>query len=123
MAKHGKTGFARINDATRHSIKGLIAAWINESAFRQQVSLMLFLVPAAFWLGENATEIALLIGSCLIVIVAELLNSAVESAIDRISLEHHPLSGQAKDLGSAAVFVAIGFVVISWGLIAYERFY
>jgi diacylglycerol kinase (ATP) len=122
MSKPGKTGLSRIIDATGYSIKGFQAAWTNEAAFRQELSLMLVMIPAAFWLGSNAVEYCLLIISCLLVVIVELLNSAIEAAIDRIGAEIHPLSGQAKDIASAAVFVSLCGVVLTWGLIAFERF-
>ena len=87
-------------------LAGLRAAW-REPAFRQEAVLSFVLVPAAFWLGRNWVETALLAGSCLIVMVAELLNSGIEAAIDRIGLQRHPLSKRAKDLGSAAVLLAL----------------
>jgi diacylglycerol kinase (ATP) len=101
---------------------GLRAAWVNEAAFRQEVTATLILIPCGIWLGQNAVERALLIGSCLLVIVVELLNSGIEAAVDRVSMDKHRLAGRAKDLGSAAVFVSIGIVVLIWTLIAYERF-
>jgi diacylglycerol kinase (ATP) len=80
------------------------------------------LVPAAVWLGETAVERALLIGSCLLVLIVELLNSGIEAVVDRVGTEHHRLSGQAKDLGSAAVFLSLLLVLVVWGLIAWARF-
>ena len=122
MAKPGKTGITRIIDATRYSAQGLASAWKNEAAFRQELALVVVLLPAAFWLGQTALERALLIGTLLIVLIVELLNSAVEAAIDRHGHEHNPLSGQAKDMGSAAVFISLLLVAVVWGLIAAERF-
>lgn len=81
------------------------------------------LTPTAFWLGRNALEIALLIGVCLMTLVVELLNSAVEAAIDRYGEEQHELSGAAKDLGSAAVFVSLALVLLVWAAVVYDRFY
>lgn len=83
---------------------------------------MIVLIPTAFWLGESALERAALIGSCLLVLVVELLNSAIEAAIDRHGPEKHELSGRAKDMGSAAVFISLLLVAVVWGLIAAERF-
>ena len=97
---------ARLWHAFGYSLTGLRAAW-REPAFRQEAALSFVLVPAAFWLGRNWVETALLAGSCLIVMVAELLNSGIEAAIDRIGLQRHPLSKRAKDLGSAAVLLAL----------------
>ena len=101
-----RTGLARLWHAFGYSLAGLRAAW-HEPAFRQEAALSFVLVPAAFWLGRNWVETALLAGSCLIVMVAELLNSGIEAAIDRIGLQRHPLSKRAKDLGSAAVLLAL----------------
>jgi diacylglycerol kinase (ATP) len=116
------TGIRRIWKAALYSIAGIRAGWNHEIAFRQEIVLCLGLVPAAFWLGNTAVERILLIGSCLLVLIVELLNSAVEAAIDRIGADHHTLSGRAKDMGSAAVFISLGIVMITWGLIAWEHF-
>ena len=116
------TGWQRLVRAAGYSMAGLQAAWRHEAAFRQEVGLVVVMLPAAFWLGVNAGQRALLIGSLLVVVITELLNSAVEAAIDRFGGERHPLSGQAKDMGSAAVFVALLLVGVVWGLIGLERF-
>ena len=123
MANHNQKGVARLWHATGYSLAGLRAAWKNEAAFRQEVALSLVLVPAAFWLGSTAVERLMLIGSCLIVLITELLNSAVEAAIDRISDDPHSLSRRAKDMGSAAVFISLWLAGITWALIAYGRFF
>lgn len=115
-------GWRRLVNATRYSIAGFRAAWINEEAFRQELILTLALLPAAFWLGRGPLEYALLIGSCLIVLITELLNSAVEALTDRVGTEQHELSGRAKDLGSAAVLLSLVLVVLIWGAIALDRF-
>lgn len=122
MNKPRRTGLSRIFWAAQYSALGLKAAWKNEAAFRQELSLMLLLVPAAFWLGQNTEQYILLIGSCMIVVIVELLNSAIESAVDRIGPERHILSGQAKDMGSAAVLFSLLLVLFSWGMIAWDRF-
>ena len=122
MGKPGNTGLRRIVNATFFSFAGLSAAWRNESAFRQELLLCVVLVPAGFWLGRTAVERALLVGTCLLVLIVELLNSGLESVVDRIGEERHALSGRAKDLGSAAVFVALMLTLVVWGLIAWERF-
>ena len=122
MAKPGNTGIKRIIRATKFSAQGLAAAWKNEAAFRQEVTLVLLLLPVAFWLGQSALERAVLIGSLLIVPIVEILNSAIEAAIDRHGDEQHELSGRAKDMGSAAVFLSLLLVAVTWGLIAAERF-
>ena len=122
MGKPGNTGLRRIVNATFFSIAGLSAAWRSESAFRQELVLCVVLVPAGLWLGQNAVERALLVGTCLLVLVVELLNSGIEAVVDRVGEELHPLSGRAKDFGSAAVFVALGLTLIVWSLILWERF-
>lgn len=122
MAMQGNTGVRRIINASVFSLAGLRAAWINEAAFRQECMLALVLVPAAVWLGQTAVERALLIFSCLFVLIVELLNSAVESVVDRVGTDHHRLSGRAKDQGSAAVFVSLLLTAVVWGLVAWERF-
>ena len=123
MAKPDNTGIRRILRATKFSAQGLAQAWQHEAAFRQEVVLVLLLAPVAAWLGQTALERAVLIGCCLIVLIVELINSAIEAAIDRHGDEHHELSGRAKDMGSAAVFVSLLLVAIVWGLIATERFF
>ncbi len=122
MGKPGATGLTRIVNATGYSLKGLAAALRHESAFRQELALCVVLIPAAIWLGRDAVEWSLLIGSLLLVLIVELLNSAVEAVVDRIGNERHELAGRAKDLGSAAVFVSLVNVVVIWGLIAWGRF-
>jgi diacylglycerol kinase (ATP) len=122
MGKPGNTGLRRIVNATFFSLAGLRAAWRDESAFRQELLLCMVLIPTGVWLGRTAVERALLIGSCMIVLIVELLNSGIEAVVDRVGAEHHRLSGQAKDLGSAAVFLSLLLVLVIWGLIAWERF-
>ncbi len=122
MSKPGKTGIPRLIDASLYSYKGLKAAWLNEAAFRQELTLLIVLTPLALWLGESAEQQSILIGSCLIVVIVELLNSAIESVVDRIGPEHHELSGRAKDMGSAAVLLSLALVFICWSLIAWQRF-
>lgn len=122
MARHNQAGgLRRIWNAMLYSVAGLRAAWDNEAAFRQEIVLCLILIPAAFWVGGNAVERVLLIGSCLLVLVVELLNSAIEAAIDRIGADRHTLSGRAKDMGSAAVFISLLLAVSCWALVGYER--
>ncbi|WP_373097512.1 diacylglycerol kinase [Zhongshania sp.] len=122
MNKPSRTGVAHVLDAYKYSLKGLRAAWRHEVAFRQEIVLATLLLPLALWLGTNASERALLIGSVVIVIVVELLNSAIEAIVDRISTELHPLSGQAKDLGSAAVMLSMLLCLSCWVMIAVQRF-
>ncbi len=123
MANHNQKGIGRIWRATFYSLAGIRAAWENEAAFRQEVLLSLIMVPSAFWLGGSAVERLMLIGTCLVVLITELLNSAVEAAIDRIGDDNHELSARAKDLGSAAVFISLWLAGITWGLIGYDRFF
>ena len=122
MSKPGKSGILRVIHATRYSALGIRAAWQNEAAFRQELTLSLILMPIAFWLGQNAIEVILLLSSCLLVIIIELLNSAIEAVVDRIGPEHHELSGRAKDMGSAAVFFGLALVIVVWAGIAAQRF-
>src|SRR5690606_41211313 len=100
---------------------GMRHAGRHEEAVRQECLPAALLLPRAFWIGRSAAERALLIGSCLLVLLVELLNSAVEAAVDRVGAERHPLAGRAKDLGSAAVLVSLVLVGIVWALIAWER--
>ena len=115
MNKKNQLGhMERFGPATRNSIKGLKAAYQNEVAFRQETFLLIVTTPIACFIAQNFIEFVLLMSGILIIMIAELLNSAVEAAIDRIGLEQHELSGRAKDLGSAAVFVAICYCVLVW---------
>lgn len=104
-----------------NTLRGLRAAFRDEAAVRQELALSVVLIPLGLWLGRSGVERALLVGSMLLVLVVELLNSAVEAAVDRIGLEHHPLSGQAKDIGSAAVFIAFVLLAATWLLILLDR--
>jgi len=122
LGKPGNTGIRRILRAAVYSAQGFAHAWKHEAAFRQEVALTVVLMPIAIWLGQTVVERAALIGVCLIVLIVEFLNSAVEAAIDRFGEEQHELSGRAKDLGSAAVFVSLALVALVWGAVAYERF-
>ena len=122
MGKPGNTGFRRIFRATKFSAQGLGHAIRNEAAFRQELALTLVLIPAAWWLGETIVERALLIGVCLLLLIVELLNSAIEAAIDRHGDEYHDLSGQAKDMGSAAVFISLLLFALVWGAFAWQKF-
>lgn len=122
MGKPGYTGVHRIVHATRYSAQGFAHAFRHEAAFRQELAVTLVLVPAAFWLGRSGIEQVLLIGSCILMLVVELLNSAIEAVVDRIGKEHHDLSGRAKDMGSAAVFLSLVMLGLVWGTIAWMRF-
>ncbi|WP_346838704.1 diacylglycerol kinase [Microbulbifer sp. SAOS-129_SWC] len=119
--KPGKTGIARLIDATHYSREGLLATWRNEAAFRQEVTMAIFLIPLALWLGHGGVERALLIGVTFMVMIVELLNSAVEAVVDRVGPEKHPLSKIAKDTGSAAVFLALLMWLLTWGCILLPR--
>ncbi len=116
-------GFDRIVKATRFTIKGIRSVWSNEAAFRQEALLLILVVPAGLIIGETFIQKGLFISVWLLVLVIELLNSAIESVVDRIGYERHPLSGQAKDMGSAAVFIGICISVIVWISIICDRFY
>lgn len=122
MPKPGKTGITRIIDAQMYTIKGLQAIWKHEAAFRQEVALSAVMIPSAFWVGTDAVQVALLIGVCLIVLIVELLNSAIEAVVDRISPEVHELSGRAKDMGSAAVFTSLCLAGLVWIMLLWQRF-
>jgi diacylglycerol kinase (ATP) len=104
-------------NATRYSLAGLAAALRHEAAFRSLAALFVVAVPAAFWLGHTGVERALLIGSVALALVVELVNAAVEATVDRISLEHHRLSKRAKDIGSAAVMLALANAAAVWLLV------
>jgi len=122
VAPHRPRGLNGVFKAARWSWQGLKAAWQHESSFRTEVYLCVVLAPLALWLGQSAVERALLIGSCLMVLAAELLNSAIEAVIDRYGNEWHELAGRAKDMGSAAVFVLMMNVLLVWGVIAWPQF-
>lgn len=117
--KPGATGITRIIHAYGYSKKGLIAAYKNEAAFRQELLLLVIAIPLAIFLGQNKIEIALMIFSVVCVLVVELINSALEAVVDRIGSEHHELSGRAKDIGSAAVLIALMGAGIVWGVILF----
>lgn len=122
MNKPGRSGPARILDAYKYSLKGLRAAWHHEEAFRQESMLALIMLPAAIWLGTNASQRSILIIVVVLVVIVELINSAIEAVVDRISTAHHPLSCQAKDIGSAAVTPSLLFCGSCWAMITAERF-
>ena len=109
-------------NATRFTFKGIRSAWSNEEAFRQESLVLILVIPAGLFIGETFVQKGLFICVWLLVLIIELLNSALESVVDRIGYEKHPLSGQAKDMGSAAVFIGICMSVIIWGSIICERF-
>lgn len=114
MNKPNRKGLARIVAATQYSLRGLQAAYRNEEAIRQELWAGIVIVPLAFLIADSGVELALLLGSAILIFLMELVNSAIESVVDRISLEHHPLSGQAKDIGSALVMVALIIFATVW---------
>ena len=113
----GQTGLRRILSATRNSLEGFVAAFRHEDAFRQELVMAAVLVPLGIWLGRDGFERALLVASVLLVLIVELLNSAVEATVDRISFDNHLLAKRAKDIGSAAVMLALATAAIVWLLI------
>jgi diacylglycerol kinase (ATP) len=115
----GKTGLRRIWNALFYSIEGFKAAYRHEDAFRQECLLAIILIPLACFMPASGVGKALMIASILLVLIVELLNSAVEAAVDRISLENHQLAKRAKDIGSAAVFVSLANVAVVWGLVLF----
>jgi len=117
----GRTGLDRVRHALVYSLQGLSAAIRGESAFRQELALALVLLPAAFWVGRSWSEVALLAGSVLLVMIVELLNSAVEAVVDRVSFELHDLSKRAKDFGSAAVLLSLLLCGGIWAAALYNR--
>ncbi len=116
MNKTGKKGLARLIAATGYALKGLKAAWKYEEAFRLEVCLCLIFIPLAFVIAADISHLLILLTSCGLILIAELINSAVEAIVDRVSVERHPLSGQAKDIGSAAVLVAVGLFILIWSI-------
>ena len=118
-----KTGLKRIFSAFFYSIDGFKSAWTNEHAFRQELVVVVFGVAVALLLKISAFEKLMLIGVLVLVLIVELINSAIEAVVDRISLDRHPLSKNAKDYGSAAVFLAVGLAAAAWGVVLFNRFY
>jgi diacylglycerol kinase (ATP) len=118
----GRTGLDRIRHAAGYSLDGLTSAYHGESAFRQETWLAVVLIPLAFWLGQTWIETALLAGSVVMVLIVELLNSAVEATVDRISFELHELAKRAKDFGSAAVFLSLAVTGAVWAAALWHRF-
>ncbi|MDD4914793.1 MAG: diacylglycerol kinase [Methylococcales bacterium] len=117
MANQNAKGFKRLINACIFSFAGFKATWQHEEAFRQEVSLFLLTTPLALWLGGSNIEKVLLIGSVVLVLLVELLNSAVEAVVDRVGFEHHELSGRAKDIGSAAVMLSLIWAAVTWAII------
>lgn len=119
--KPQRKGIKRFWRAVRFSLAGLRSAWRQEPAFRQECCIGLVLIPLAFWVGETLVQAALLIGVYALVLIAELLNSAIEAAVDRAGLEPHDLARRAKDIASAAVAVALVLLAVVWALTAAQR--
>lgn len=117
MASQGTTGLARLLKATQYSWQGIRAAFANEQAFRQEIFLAIVFIPLAFYLGENGLERALLVSVILLILIVELVNSAIEAIVDRISAEQHELSGRAKDVASAAVLFSLVNAAVVWVLV------
>lgn len=123
MANQNAKGFKRVYNAFFYSMAGFKACFEHEEAFRQEVFVLIPLVPVGLWLGDGGVEKALLVGSMLIVPIVELLNSAIEANVDRVGMERHELSGRAKDIASAAVFLSIILAVMVWVLILVPRLF
>jgi len=119
---NGLFDLQRVWRAAGYSVSGLKAALANEAAFRQEMALFVLLAPLGLWLGRDGVERSLLVGSLVLVLVVELLNSAVEAAVNRIGNEPHELSGRAKDIASAAVFLSLLLVALVWVLVLFDRF-
>jgi diacylglycerol kinase (ATP) len=118
----GRTGIDRVIRATGYSIEGLTTAYRHESAFRQEFWLAVVMLPSAFWLGRGWVEVSLLAGTVVLVLIVEILNSAVEAVVDRVSFELHDLSKRAKDFGSAAVFLSLVLCGSVWSAALWSRF-
>lgn len=118
---HLPRGPAGVLRAAKWSMLGLRAAWLHESSFRLEVCLFLVLGPLGWWLGQTPVERVLLVGSCLLVLAMELMNSSMEAVIDRFGAEQHTLAGRAKDMGSAAVFVLMMNVLLVWAALLLPR--
>jgi len=122
MAKPGKTGFSRLIDACGYSWLGYKAGFKHEAAFREELFLGAIMLPTAIYFAESSIELAILIGSLFLVLIVELLNSGIEAIVDRVSDDHHELSGRAKDLGAAAVMTALINVIVIWSIIFVPKF-
>lgn len=120
--KPGKSGLARLLDATRYSALGIAACWRHEAAFRQEVLLVIVLMPLSFLVARSVEQWLLLVAPLLLLLVVELINSAIENIVDRIGHERHELSGRAKDMGSAAVLLCLVLAAVSWCSIGWRNF-
>jgi diacylglycerol kinase (ATP) len=114
------TGFTRLFRAFGASCKGFLGAYREEAAFRQELALAVAVIPLGLWLGRNGVERVLLVAPMFIVLIVELLNSAIEATVDRIGLERHELSGLAKDIGSAAVFTSLTLLAVVWVMVLWR---
>ncbi len=121
--KPGTSGISRIIDATGYSLKGIKAAYIHEAAFRQEIALAVMLTVASFWLAENVYQWLVLVIPLLILLIVELLNSAIENTVDRIGDELHELAGRAKDMGSAAVMFSLLLIAICWSAVLWDHYF
>lgn len=121
MIEPPATGVRRLVNALGYTRAGIAAAWRTQEAFRQEALLGMVLIPLAMWLGGDAVERALLMGSVLLVLIVELLNSGIEAVVDRVGRERHELAGRAKDMGSAAVFLALLNAVMVWAVVLFTR--
>jgi diacylglycerol kinase (ATP) len=121
LDRHKPRGFDRVFRAARASVLGLVGAFRNEAAFRQELALAVVVIPLGLWLGHTGVERALLIAPMLLVLIVELVNSAIEATVDRIGLERHALAGLAKDIGSAAVFMSFVLLAAVWLLVLFGR--
>ena len=123
MSKPGTKGLRRIINAFGYSLKGCQAALKYESAFRQELAVCVVLVPLAIWIGKEWLDYVLLISTLIIVLMVELINSAIEAVVDRIGSEHHVLAGRAKDMASAAVLLALILTAFVWGMVLYRIYF
>ena len=114
MVTQGPQGLTRLIKATQYSWQGLKAAYAHEEAFRQEVFLAIVTIPLGFYLGNNGIERALLVGAIIVILIVELLNTGIEAITDRVGTDHHELSGRAKDIGSAAVFLSLVNATVVW---------
>jgi diacylglycerol kinase (ATP) len=117
---HKATGLRRLVNAMSYSLSGLVLSWQDEAAFRQEVILAIVLVSVAFMVPVDVTQRVLLVASIMLVLVVELINSAIEATVDRVSLDIHPLAKRAKDMGSAAVFLALTNAILTWAMILWS---
>lgn len=118
-----RTGIKRFYFATKYSMQGIKAAWKEEPAFRYEVSALVVMLPAAFWLAQSGLQLALLLSCCFLVLAFEIVNSAIEAVVDRWGPEYHELAGRAKDMGSAAVFMMLNMTWVVWAGVAWDNGY